>query len=342
MGHKRVWFVLFLSMLVTAFLATPAMSAGPIKWKIQTYWSPVEESYKAFADACKGVKVLTNGRLEITPYPGGAIVPDFEALEAVQNNIIQGMYTWAGYWAGKEPAFAPLTDFVCGHRRVWEIHAFMYYKGGLDMLNELYKPFGLYTIAVASWGVENFVSKFPIRRIEDFKGHKFRAPHGITAEILAELGAGVVVLPGTEVYSALDKGVIDGMDWATISMNYRMGFHEIAKYYIDPGIHSIGVNDLTVNKKEWDKLSPDVQEILRVNFRAMGAEKLERIYVDCVKARNEAKKMGVTAISWTPEERARLLEVAQRVWEKWGNKSPMARKVVDAHTAWVKELGYIE
>lgn len=329
-------------LLIATFLASPALAEKTIKWKIQTYWSPVEESYKAFANACTRVKVLTNGRMEIAPYPGGAIVPDFECLEAAQNDIIQGFYTYSGYWAGKEPAFAPLTDFVCGYRNIWELSGFMYYKGGIDMLNELYKPFGLYTIAVASWGVENFVAKFPIRKIEDFKGHKFRSPHGVTADILTELGAGVVVMPGTEVYSALDKGVIDGMDWATISMNHRMGFHEIAKYYIDPGIHSLGVNDLTVNKKEWDKLPKDIQEILRVNFRAMGAEKQERIYIDCVKARNEVKKMGVEAIAWTPEERARLIEVAQKVWENWGQKSPMARKVIDAHIAWSKELGYIK
>jgi len=339
---RNSWRMLAVFALITVLFATPVMAEKTVVWKIQTYWSPVEESYKAFADACDRVKILTNGRMEIKPYPGGAIVPDFEALEAVQNNILQGMYTWSGYWAGKEPAFAPLTDFVCGYRNVWELSGFMYYKGGLDMLNKLYEPFGLYTIAVASWGVENFVSKYPIQKIEDFKGHKFRAPHGITAEILAELGAGVVVIPGTEVYSSLDKGVIDGMDWATVSMNHRMGFHEIAKYYIDPGIHSLGVNDLTVNKKEWDKLPQDIQEILRVNFRAMGAEKVERIYIDCVKARNEVKKMGVTAIAWTPEERARLLEVARVIWEKWGDKSPKAREVVDAHTEWVKQLGYIQ
>lgn len=342
MEHKRFWFALVFSMMVISLLAMPVMAAGPIKWKIQTYWSPVEESYKAFADACKRVKVLTDGRMEITPYPGGAIVPDFEALEAVQNNIIQGMYTWSGYWTGKEPAFAPLTDMGGGYRNVWELSGFMYYKGGIDMLNELYKPFGLYTIAVASWGVENFVSKFPIRRIEDFKGHKFRAPHGFTADLLTELGAGVVVLPGTEVYSALDKGVIDGMDWATVSMNYRMGFFEIAKYYIDPGVHSVGVNDLTVNLKEWNKLPKDIQEILKVNFRAMGAEKLERIYIDCVKARNDLEKLGVTAITWTPEERERLMEVFQRIYKKWADKSPMAKKVIDAHTAWITELGYID
>jgi TRAP-type mannitol/chloroaromatic compound transport system substrate-binding protein len=342
MGQKRLWFVLVLSVVVASFLATPVMAAGPIKWKIQTYWSPVEETYKAFAEACKRVKVLTNGRMEITPYPGGAIVPDFQALDAVQNNIIQGMYTWAGYWAGKEPAFAPLTDFGGAYREIWQMSGFMYYKGGLDMLNELYAPYGLYTLAVASWGVENFVSKYPIRRIEDFKGHKFRAPHGLTADLLAHLGAGVVVLPGTEVYSALDKGVIDGMDWATVSMNYRMGFHEIAKYYIDPGIHSLGVNDLTVSKKEWDKLPKDIQEILKVNFRALGPEVEERVYIDCVKARNECKKLGVTVITWTPEERARLMKEFDFIWAEWAKKSPMAAKVVDAHKKWVKELGYIQ
>ena len=112
MKSKKSFTILVALAVISVFIVTPVFGET-IKWKVQTYWSPAEMTYKAFADACKRVKVLTNGRLEITPYSGGAIVPDFQALEAVQNNVLQGMYTWAGYWAGKEPAFAPLTDFVC-------------------------------------------------------------------------------------------------------------------------------------------------------------------------------------------------------------------------------------
>ena len=94
------------------------------------------------------------------------------------------------------------------------------------MLRKAYAKYNVYPVGVSWWGVESIVSKKQIAKMEDFKGVKFRSPQGMTAEILTKLGASIVVLPGGEVYSALDKGVVDAADWATISMNQRMGFHE--------------------------------------------------------------------------------------------------------------------
>ena len=224
LSGKRI-LVTAVVLAVAVALAAPAWAQqAPIKWKAQTLWNAQERPQKTFEDFCKRVKVLTNGRLEIEPYPAGAIVPTNETLTALQSNVLQAIHVWPGYASGRNPAFAALCDFIFAYESPWELDVFMHYKGGLELLRELYKPFGAYTVGVMSWGVESWPSKKPIRNMDDFKGLKIREPQGMEAEFMAKAGASVVSLPGTEVFSALDKGVIDATNWATASINDQTGY----------------------------------------------------------------------------------------------------------------------
>lgn len=339
-GKKGV--VLILVMIIAMSVATPVLAEKPIQWKAQALWAAAELSYKTFVDFTERVKVLTNGRLVITPYPAGAIVPTFEALEAVQNNVLQAMHTWPGYFSGKEPGLAAISDLIAGYTHPWQKDAWMYYLGGWDMLNEMYKPYNVYTVGWMFWGVESLVSSKPIRRMEDFQGLKMRVPHGMTAMLMQKLGASVVVLPGGEVYSGLDKGVIDASDWATPSMNQRMGFNKVAKYYNYPGFHSMPIGTLDVNINEWNKLPDDIKQILKTATREWGWDSFERIAIDDVRAMKEMKEQGVEAIEWSEEDLAKMRAVARDVWDEYGQKSPMAKKIIDSQKEWLKKLGLIQ
>ena len=256
---KRVLFFA-ITLMVAVALAAPALAQqAPIKWKAQTLWNAQERPQKTFEEFCKRVKVLTNGRLEIEPYPAGAIVPTNETLTALQGNVLQAIHVWPGYASGRNPAFAALCDFIFAYESPWELDAFMHYRGGLELLRELYKPFGAYTVGVMVWGLESWPSKKPIRNMDDFKGLKIREPQGMEAEFMAKAGASVVVLPGTEIFSAMDKGVIDATNWATASINDQTGFHQVAPYFSYPGFHSMPVGDFTVRQQEWDKLPEDIK-----------------------------------------------------------------------------------
>ena len=329
---------LFIAMLLTA----SAHAAKPITWKAQALWSTSELPYQTFVEFCERVETLTNGRLKITPYPAGAIVPTFECLDAVRHNVIQAMHQWPGYWTGKNPAFAPIGDLIGAWRHPWEVDAFYHYRGGLDMLNEIYRPFGVHCVGVTWWGIESMPSKKPIRKIEDFQGLKFRAPHGMTAQLLTKFGASVVILPGSEVYSALDKGVIDGTDWGTPSMNQRLGFFQVAKYFNFPGFHSMPVGDFTVNQKEWNKLPDDIKQILKSAVRQWAWDMIERVAIDDLRAVKEMKAKGVTPIAWSERELARARAVAREVWDEWSEKSPMCKKVIEAQKTWLRDLGLLE
>ena len=140
--------------------------------------------------------------------------------------MLQAHSSWPGYFSGKDAGLAVISDFVFGYQHPHQAEAWFQHRGGMQMLREAYAKYNVYPVGVSWWGVESIVAKKPIKKMDDFKGVKFRSPQGMTAEILTKLGASIVVLPGGEVFSALDKGVVDAADWATISMNQRMGFHE--------------------------------------------------------------------------------------------------------------------
>lgn len=331
-------------MMFVIFLCSPVLAANtkPIKWKLQTLWSAGELPYKCLQDFCKRVKTATNGRLIIEPFPAGAIVPTFETLDAVKNDIIQVMNVWPGYFTGKNPAFAPLTDFICGYEHPWEYEAFFYNQGGMKLLNELYKPYNVTSIGVVLWGVESMSMKYPVLKMSDFKGHKFRSPQGMTADMLKALGAGVVVLPGEETYSALDKGVVDGADWSTPSVNYRMGFNRVAKYYIYPGFRSMPVSDFTINNKEWQKLPDDIKQILKSMVKELNQDQLIACHTDDFKAIREMNATGDVDLVWSKEDIAQLRQLVRNtVWKEWAAKSPMCKKVVDAQIAWLKKIDRI-
>ena len=340
---KRMWFFAVALMAAAGLAAGPASAQqAPIKWKAQTLWNAPERPQKTFEDFCKRVKVLTNGRLEIEPYPAGAIVPTNETLTALQSNVLQAIHVWPGYASGRNPAFAALTDFIFAYENPWELDAFMHYRGGLELLRELYKPFGAYTVGVMTWGVESWPSKKPIRTMEDFKGLKIREPQGMEAEFMAKAGASVVVLPGTEVFSAMDKGVIDATNWATASINNQTGINQVAPYFTYPGFHSMPVGDFTVRQQEWDKLPADIKQILTTACREWAWDTIEKVAMDDAKLVSEAKSKGFTPIAWTPEDRAKARKIAQGIWQEWKSKNEQTKRAIEMQEAWLRELGRIQ
>ena len=342
MKIKKITSIFLAITFIFSFLSSQTFAQKPIQWKMQTLWSAGELPYKILQDFCKRVAVLTGRRLEITLFPAGAIVPTVETLGAVKYNILQVINVWPGYFTGKEPAFAPLSDLLCAYAEPWEYDAFFYYRGGLDLLNELYEPYNVISIGIIMWGRESMFIKYPVYKPEDFKGHKFRSPQGMTADMLKILGAGVVFLPGEEVYSALDKGVVDGADWATPSINHRMNFDRVAKYYIYPGFRSMPISDFTVNKKAWNQLPDDIKQILRTAVRELNWETIEKCAIDDFRAMKEMNASGSTALGWKEEDINRLRKIALDVWEDWAEKSPLSKKVIEAQKKWLREIGRIE
>ena len=217
----------------------------------------------------------------------------------------------AGILLGKDAGLAVISDFVFGYQHPHQAEAWFQHRGGLQMLREAYAKYNAYPVGVSWWGVESIVSKRPINTMDDFKGVKFRSPQGMTAEILTKLGASIVVLPGGEVFSALDKGVVDAADWATVSMNERMGFHSVAK---NPTkiFHSMPVQEFTVNLAAWKALPDEIKAIVQSTTREWAWDQVQRVAVDDVRVLKELAGKGVKYVVWDDAQMAKMRELAHQ------------------------------
>lgn len=328
--------------VVLPAVAAPAIvqAQAPIKWRAQCFWSTSEVTYKAFEEMCARVNKLTNGRLTIEPFSGGAVTGVFESLDAVSAGVLQAQSSWPGYWTGKEPALSILSDLAFAYTDPMQMATWYYERDGLSLLREAYAKFGVHVVGVTWWGAESLVSKKPIRTIADFKGLKIRSPQGLTADIFTKIGASPVILPGGEVYSALDKGVVDAADWATVSMNQRMGLFEPAKYSVTI-FHSLPVQEFSVNAAAWKALPDELKEIVTTAVHEWGWHQIRKVASEDARVASNIKAKGVTQITWGGEELKKLRGIAYESWQQFSTKSPLAKKAYDAQVAWLKELGLL-
>ncbi|MBW1714042.1 MAG: TRAP transporter substrate-binding protein DctP, partial [Deltaproteobacteria bacterium] len=238
MRSKKI-VVTFLVLAVCLMFLLPAVAQAEqkvIKWRMQVLWDSGTLPYKIEVWFADRVKQLTGGRMEIKIFGPGSLVPTNQMLDAIQGGMFEMMKQYEGYYIGKMPAVAFTSALPLGFTDAWQFETWFWQLGGVKMLREAYKKQGVYYIAPNLYGQEPIHSKFPIHKIEDWKGKKGRFV-GLAGPVMEKLGAAVTPLPTAEVYPALEKGVIDFADRGGLAANYDAGLYEVAKYIILPGFH---------------------------------------------------------------------------------------------------------
>lgn len=203
-----VFAVAAIALTGTAFAADPT----PIKVKMMALWQAGTVPFKMFEQFAADVKTKSRGRSIIEPLPAGSVVAPAEALDAVTSGALDAEYDCGGNAAGKEPALALLTDPQGAFDSPEQMAQWMEQGGGSQIAREIYQRFKIHYIGGTWYGKESLVSKKPLRGVADFKGLKIRAPVGIGQEIFKRLGAAPVNIPGSEVYTSLEHGIVDASD----------------------------------------------------------------------------------------------------------------------------------
>jgi TRAP-type mannitol/chloroaromatic compound transport system substrate-binding protein len=245
-------------------------SAKTFSWKMVTAWPPnfpiFQEGAEQFA---KNIEVMSNGRLKIQVFAGGQLVPALEVFDVVSQGSVQMGHAGAFFWAGKIPAAQFMSAMPFG-MTANGMNAWLYEGGGLALWRELYEPFNLIPFPAGNTGVQmGGWFRHKIETIEDLKGLKMRIP-GLGSQVLAKAGVTTRLLAGGEIYTALERGVIDATEWAAPFHDMRFGFPKIAKYYYYPGWHEPGTAlELIVNRHAFEELSADLQKIIEVASRSL-------------------------------------------------------------------------
>lgn len=302
--------------------------------RVQSSWSAGTTGYKVFEEYCKGMIELTGGELDFRPFPESAVVGDFQVFDAVRDGVLDGQNIFWTRWPGRMPAANFLTSWpMCPVRPdVWDVAYYSY--GLIDIARELYAKNGLFLVANIHHDLNLIHSKVPIRKLDDFKGKKIRFPGGIIAETFAALGVRTTLLPGSEVYPALEKGTIDGADFVGPAINYDLGFHQVTKYIImgpasTPTLHqAVDDLDLAFSIRVWKSFSPKMQRLIEDSAKAFSLDHYTAIQKANVAAWPKYKAAGNEVIHLSEEDVVRFKKIAIPLWFQWANKDKDAARVL--------------
>lgn len=290
----------------------------------------------------KKVGEMTDGQITINLLPVDSIVDHAETQDAIQAGILDGHITDVSYFAGKDPAFGLIANPVGAWSDPHTMLDFMRNGGGGDLMQKLDGEYGLHFIGATTPGLEALVSKVPLEGVADLKGLKMRAPEGLVQKVFAAAGAAPVNLPGSEVYTSLDKGVIDAADYTVFSTNQAQGLNDIAPNPVYPGFHSLPLVEIAISQKDWDKLSKDLQDKLTQSVNDFADHELDVLQKRDQEAVEKAKAGGkITIHDWSDEERAKFRKIAQGEWEKVAKSSDNAQEVFDVLTKYLKDNGLV-
>src|SRR5215472_9562145 len=238
------------------------------RWKVQCVWDAGTDGYTAFQRFCDNLKELTEGQLEFEAQPAGKLVGTFEMFEAVKAGTVDAMSCFTGYWASRLPVTAFLTSYPFGMDRPDQWETWFYALNGLGIARRAFEAHNMFYVGSIQHDMTLIHSKVPLRSFEDFKGKRIRFPGGMIADVFNEAGVQTVVMPGGDVYPALQKGTIDAADFVGPAVNYNLGFADVAKFIIlgprtTPSLHQpVDLLDLTVNLGKWNALPKHLQEIV--------------------------------------------------------------------------------
>ncbi len=323
------------SFITACALGTAAMLAGckreevknfsiakkrKIEIKLATSWPAnfpiMGEGVNRFA---KKVHEASDKEVEIKVFAKNLLVPALGVFDACSAGQIEAFHSGPYYWKGKNPAFALFGGFPFGFTSN-EMGAWMLYGGGLDMWRKLYGQYNLYPLLGGNTDVQmGGWFKKEIRSLRDLQGLKMRIP-GLGGEVMAKLGVNPVLLPAGEIYTALDRGTIDATEWVGPALDIKMGFYKVAPYYYS-GFHEPGsVLELTFNKKFWESLPKDIQQLITSASNELNASMVYDFQAQNAKTLQKLKKMGVHLRNWpkdvVEEAKKALLQVIKEQSQK--------------------------
>ena len=320
--------------------ANTSLEQKQYNWRLVTAWP---KNYPGLGMAPERiadlVEEMSNGQMKITVYGAGEQVPAFGVFDAVSSGSHQMGHSGGYFWKGKVPAAQFFTGVPFG-LTADEINAWTNRGGGLELWREIYEPFNIYPIPAGNTGTQMFgwFNK-EINSLEDIKGLKMRIP-GIGGEVLKRAGGIPVTLPGGELFTALQTGVIDATEWVGPYNDLTFGFQQTAKYYYYPGWHEPGsMLELLINKDAWDSLPKHLQVIIETASKAVNQDILDEYTARNNKALRELVDVHGVELRRLPDDViAEFKIIANEILEENAFEDETVNKVYQSYLKFKNEV----
>ena len=311
--------------------------AGTRNIRIQSSWQPGTTGYRLFSEWCGQIAELTDGELAFQPFAAGAVSGDFQLMDAVRNGVLDAMNVFTVYWAGRMPAGVFLSSYPMGlnHPHHWDMMFNAY--GGLELAQELYRQQGLHFVGHVHHDMNLIHSTRPISSLDDFDGLLLRVPGGIVADCFAAIGARTTLLPGSEVYPALERGTIEAADFVGPAVNFDLGFHQVTNVIVmgppsTPCLHQpVDLMDISFSTRTWESLSDRMKELMPELVAAYSRTHYTGIQAANREAWPRYTDAGTTISRLSEEDVARFRQVASPLWFDWANRDRDAARLFQLH-----------
>ncbi len=331
-----------LAVVTITGLMTGVALAETTKLRIQTHYAPETVSGKLATQFVDDVQVMSNGEIQIEMFYASSVVKSVETFDAAATGILDCDMTGGAYQTGKNPAFQFVGDIMGGYDTPYQQLSWLYHGDGFAAADSLYGKYGMKLVGWWVYGQESLSSSKPIAGPADLKDWKFRSPPGLETEIFANLGAKPIVMDFTEIFTALETGIIDGADASGIANNVGLGLYDIVKHANYPGFHSMPSDHLACNKAKWDAMPAHHRRIMDTAMQKLALQTALTFEVKNAEAVSMLPSKGVTIYNWSKEDRAIFRSAAQKAWDGWAAKTPEADALVKSHRAYLRQLGLIE
>jgi TRAP-type mannitol/chloroaromatic compound transport system substrate-binding protein len=292
---------------------------------------------------------MSEGKLIVKPFPAKSMVGTMEMFDAVKAGVFEAMHTSDSYQPGKIPCATFLTSYPFGMDRPDQWETWFNSLGGKEIAREAYAAHNIHWIGPIQHDDNIIHSKVPIRSFEDYQGKKMRFPGGMIADIFRAAGVSTVLLPGGEVYPALEKGVIDGADFVGAAINYNLGFGEVAKYIIlgppsTPCLHQpVDCQSIGINMKTWKSMPEHLQKLFEIGVKDFSWKQYTAVQKADIEAYKKLQEeQGVEIIRLKDSDIEKFKKFAPELWVKWAKKHPLAMKAFKSQWEFMKstKVGY--
>lgn len=298
-----------LLVLLAAALPVSAASAqdSRVRWKMAATFSSSLPQLGTLGKRLESqIAKVSGGNIELRFYEPGALVPPLETFDAVAAGAVDAAFSTPGFWGGKVPALQVFAALPFGPPAP-EYMAWYYFGGGKQIFDEIYGKYGIKSVMCGMLAPEGSGwFKKEIKSVDELNGLKLRF-FGLGAKALGKFGVSAQLLAPPDVYPALDRGVIDGLEFVQPAIDLKMGFWQIAKHYYFPGWHQQSTFfDLMMNKAKWDALSEtqkaQIESVCGDNIR-YGIAEGEAIQIPALK---ELQAKGVQIHKWSDADLKKL------------------------------------
>ena len=326
--------------LVAVLITTPVLADRTYTLKLAETWGP---NYPILGDATRNMaamaETMSNGRLRIRIDSSNRHKAPFGIFDMVKAGQYDMGHTASYYYKGKIPNAMYFTTVPFGMIAP-EMYAWFYFGDGMALMEKVYASHGLLSFPGGNTGNQmGGWFREEITSLEDLQGLKMRTP-GFAGEVMAELGVAVTNIPPGELYTALDRGTIDALEWVGPALDFNMGFHQIANYYYSGWQEPGAEVQFLINERSWNQLPEDLQEILRVAMRTAAYD----MYIQSTHQSGEAwAKMqedypGVQHRTFPPEVIDALRDATDRLLTEAAEGDPLAHEIISSQQAYLKTV----